>query len=97
MSKPGETLVCEIARILSEELFISIATDAELVESGLLDSVTLVRLLVAIEERLGVSLPIDALSVDQIRSINSIAETVAQSLMEPEEEISAPAAAGVTP
>jgi acyl carrier protein len=52
------------------------ATDTDLIESGLLDSLALVELIFALEEEFGLTLPLDALELDAFRSIQTVAEFV---------------------
>jgi acyl carrier protein len=44
----------------------------DLIESGLLDSLTLVELIVALEQEFELAIPLDALEIDDFRSIESI-------------------------
>lgn len=50
--------------------------DTDLFESGLLDSLTFVELLVQVEEQLGVTVTLDSLEPDNFRSIRRIASFV---------------------
>jgi acyl carrier protein len=54
------------------------SVDTDLVETGLLDSLTLVELLAQLEETFGVSISTDDLEFENFRSIGSIAVFVAQ-------------------
>jgi acyl carrier protein len=54
------------------------SVDTDLVETGLLDSLTLVELLAQLEETFGVSISTDDLEFENFRSITSIAVFVAQ-------------------
>jgi acyl carrier protein len=53
--------------------------DMDLLESGALDSMALVELLVALEERFGLKLNPSDLDVDSFRSVRSIADLVSAS------------------
>ena len=44
--------------------------------SGVLDSLTLVQLLLDLEQRFGVTIPLEELEIDDFRSVNSIARLV---------------------
>ena len=82
----------EVARILSAQVLTEVDPDTELVESGLLDSVGVVRLLVAVEAHFGVSLAFEDLGIEDIRSIASLAELIDRELgraVEEEEDASA--------
>lgn len=48
----------------------------DLIESGLIDSLTLVELLFAIEREFAVTLPFDQLEIDSFRTVERIAELV---------------------
>jgi acyl carrier protein len=50
--------------------------DQDLIESGLLDSMTLIELLYAIEEEFTVELPLEDLDVELLRSVRGIASYV---------------------
>jgi len=52
------------------------ATDTDLIESGLLDSLALVELIFALEQEFGLTLPLDALELDAFRSIETVAAFV---------------------
>jgi acyl carrier protein len=55
--------------------------DTDLVNSGLLDSLGLVMMIVEIEHEFQLELPLDDLDVDRFRSVNRIAEFLAASLV----------------
>ena len=50
--------------------------DADLIESGLIDSLALVELLFAIEREFSVSLPLDDLEIENFRSVDRISEVI---------------------
>jgi acyl carrier protein len=52
------------------------ADDTDIVESGLLDSLALVELLVGIEREFDVQVDLEALDLDNLRSVRTIAQTV---------------------
>lgn len=53
-----------------------IETDADLIGSGLMDSLSLVALITDIEEDFGIELPLDDFDIESFRSIDSIADFV---------------------
>ena len=57
------------------------SVDTDLMETGLLDSLTLVELLAQLEETFGVSISIDDLEFENFRSIASIAGFVDQRMV----------------
>ena len=71
-------LAGEIQEILSEKLLVEVdSPDSDLLQAGLLDSLTLIQLLVQLEERFAVKIPLDELEIEDLRSIRSIARMVA--------------------
>ena len=52
--------------------------NADLIEDGVLDSLTLVELLFAIEQELGVEIPAERLEGERFRTLASLAELVAE-------------------
>ena len=52
------------------------AKEADLIESGLIDSLALVELLFAIEREFSVSLPLDDLEIENFRSVDRISEVI---------------------
>ena len=51
--------------------------ETDLIESGVIDSLALVELLLALEQEFSVSVPFDTLDIESFRSIRTIAELVA--------------------
>ncbi len=47
--------------------------DIDLLEMGVLDSTTLVEVLLALEEKFGAALPIEEIEIDDLRTVDSIA------------------------
>jgi D-alanine--poly(phosphoribitol) ligase subunit 2 len=72
-----EALVGDIRSVLREHLSVVVELpDADLLESGLVDSIGLVELILQLEDRFGVSLPMDELEIDDFRSINTMADLI---------------------
>jgi D-alanine--poly(phosphoribitol) ligase subunit 2 len=70
-------LVEDIRSVLRERLHVLVdSPDLDLLESGSLDSIGLVELVLQLEERFEVSLPMETLEIDEFRSINTIAGLV---------------------
>lgn len=80
--------------MLSRYLLSDVDLDADLVESGALDSVAVVRLLPALEEHFGVDLPLETLDLNDIHSIRAIVELVDRAMRVPLHDEIAPAASG---
>jgi methoxymalonate biosynthesis acyl carrier protein len=67
----------QIRRLFEEVLNIQVpADDTDLIDGGYLDSLALVELLVEIEMRFGVSMPLDDLDIDDFRTVARIAEVI---------------------
>jgi methoxymalonate biosynthesis acyl carrier protein len=70
--------VRELNALFREKLFIEVPSpDTDLIESGLLDSLQLVQLLLQIEESLGLRLPLDEVDLDDLRSVTRLAQLIA--------------------
>ncbi len=70
-------LVSDIQAVLRERLMIVVASpDVDLLETGLVDSIGLVELILELEERFGVSLPMENLEIDDFRSVYRIADLI---------------------
>lgn len=70
-------LLQEVRELLRARLLVRVdSPDRDLLESGALDSMALVELLVALEERFGLTLDPAQLEVDSFRSVRSIAGLV---------------------
>jgi D-alanine--poly(phosphoribitol) ligase subunit 2 len=69
--------VGDIRAVLRDYLTVMVESpDADLLETGLIDSIGLVELILQLEDRFGVSLPMDTLEFDDFRSINRIADLI---------------------
>jgi acyl carrier protein len=74
----GEPGVSErVQRLFRETLNVEVpSADADLIESGVIDSLALVELLFAIEREFAVSLPLDDLEIDSFRSVSRISGVI---------------------
>lgn len=78
MNQDLGTATSQIQNLLREQLLVDVdSPEEDLLSSGLLDSLALVQLLVSIEEGFGVRIALSDLRLDDIRSIASIANLVA--------------------
>ena len=69
----------QVTAMFSEKLNLDVASaETDLIETGLLDSLALVELLVQLEESFDVSISTDDLELENFRSITSIAGFVMQ-------------------
>lgn len=70
-------VIDRVQRLFVETLNTSApSADADLIDSGLLDSLALVELLFALEREFGVTIPLEELDIDTFRSVRSIADLV---------------------
>ncbi len=77
MTSVENSTVSEIRGLLSDKLLVEVdSPDADLLDAGILDSLALIQLLLHLEERFGVKIPLDELEVEDLRSISSIARMV---------------------
>jgi methoxymalonate biosynthesis acyl carrier protein len=86
------TVQAEITALFTRDLNVEVPSpDTDLLETGRLDSVGMVELLVRLEERFGIRIPLENLEIDQFRSVAAIAAFVlAQSNGHPRPEKRAP-------
>jgi acyl carrier protein len=73
-----DALVRDLRTLFSDKLNIEVPSpEADLIESGLLDSLRLVELLLEIEAGLGHRIPLDQIELDDLRSVARIARLIA--------------------
>ncbi len=71
-------MTTEIHSLFAEKLNIDVpSADTDLIDSGLLDSLRLVELLLHIESSLGCRIPLEEIDLDDLRSVKSIARLIA--------------------
>jgi acyl carrier protein len=69
----------QIIHLLSEKVHVlAPSADTDLMETGLLDSLTLVELMSSLEEQFGIHISFDEVEFDNFRSVKRIAEFVNQ-------------------
>lgn len=67
----------DLRALLLEHLHVEVpSVDTDLLESGALDSLQLVDLLLVIEQRFGWRIPIESLDLDRLRSLTRLAGLV---------------------
>jgi acyl carrier protein len=67
----------QVRELFAEVLNIEVPSDeTDLIDGGFLDSLALVELLVEIEARFGVAMPLDDLDIDDFRSVARICEVI---------------------
>jgi D-alanine--poly(phosphoribitol) ligase subunit 2 len=73
------SIIDELSALFDEALHIEVPSpDTDLIDSGLLDSLQLVQLLLQIEERMGARIPLDEVELDDLRSVGRLARVIAQ-------------------
>jgi len=76
-SASSPLLVQTIGKLIAEKLLVEVASpEDDLLGTGVLDSLTLIELLVSLEEHFGMRIPLDELQIEDVRSIQSIAHLV---------------------
>jgi acyl carrier protein len=74
-----EDVASEVQALLSEKLFVTVEShETDLLATGILDSLTLVQLLVHLEERFALRVAVEDLEIEDLRSIHTIARLVAR-------------------
>lgn len=77
MERYPAQLARHITDLIAEKLLVEVSSsEDDLVASGVLDSLTLVQLLVEIEQRFAVTIPLEELEIDDFRSITSITQLI---------------------
>ena len=79
MSKPNREpdLISQVRRLIAEKLLLEVSSSQEdLLSSGTIDSLSLIQLLVNLEEHFSVRIPLDELEIEDLRSIQSIAHLI---------------------
>ncbi|MGQ9367177.1 acyl carrier protein [Azospirillum sp. A39] len=77
MASPN-TIENVLMDIFASELNVAVPDpETDLIETGLINSVTFVELVMILEERFQVTVPLDELELDQLRSVHQIAAVVA--------------------
>jgi D-alanine--poly(phosphoribitol) ligase subunit 2 len=72
-----ERLIDGIRSVLRDHLHVQVdSPDSALLETGLVDSIGLVELILQLEDRFGIGLPMESLELDDLRSINTIADLI---------------------
>jgi acyl carrier protein len=73
------SIIDELSALFDEALHIEVPSpDTDLIDSGLLDSLQLVQLLLHIEERLGSRIPLEEVELDDLRSVARLANLIAE-------------------
>jgi len=74
-----EDLATQVQALLAEKLFVTVEShETDLLAAGILDSLTLVQMLMHLEERFGLRVAVEDLEIEDLRSIHAIARLVAR-------------------
>jgi acyl carrier protein len=75
------SIIDELNALFAEALQIEVpGPHTDLIDSGLLDSLQLVQLLLQIEERMGARIPLEEVDLDDLRSIGRLAGLIEERL-----------------
>ncbi len=81
MEQDPSHVVSEISELMRVRLLLDVKSpEQDLLDSGLLDSLTLVQLLLDLESRFGVVIPLEELELDDFRTLLSIARLIQRRL-----------------
>jgi acyl carrier protein len=73
-----EAHVGAIGQLIAEKRFMKVGSpEDDLLATGVLDSLTLIQLLVHLEERFGIRIPLNELQIEDVQSISAMARLVA--------------------
>jgi acyl carrier protein len=78
----ADAVLGRLRALFAAELHLEPGDDDDLLESGLLDSLRLVELLLHIEEQFGLRVPLDEVELDDLRTLRRIANLIAVRLDE---------------
>ena len=71
------SLTSQLTSLFLEQLNVEVpAPDTDLIETGLLDSMKLVELLVQIEQQFGLRIELEQIEIDDLRSVTGIARMI---------------------
>ena len=74
-----EDVASQVQALLAEKLFVTVEShETDLLAAGILDSLTLVQMLMHLEERFGLRVAVEDLEIEDLRSIHAIARLVAR-------------------
>ena len=68
----------QVTEILREKSSVDVGLDDDLIDAGVLDSLTFVELILELEQRFELAIDITALELDDLRSVVKIVEFVAR-------------------
>jgi methoxymalonate biosynthesis acyl carrier protein len=76
-SASSAPLIRTISQLIAEKLLVEVGSpEDDLLATGVLDSLTLIELLVHMEEHFGMRIPLDEIQIEDVRSVQSLARLV---------------------
>ena len=79
MKKSLETVQAELTQLFASDLSVEVPSpETDLLETGRLDSVGMVELLVGLERRFGVRVEVERLEIDHFRSVAALAAYIVE-------------------
>ncbi len=73
----SEMLLDEIRTLMTEKLLLEVASPEEdLLAGGILDSLSLIQLLVSLEQHFGIRIPLEEMQIEDVRSLRALARLV---------------------
>jgi acyl carrier protein len=77
LNQSSPPLVRTIGKLIAEKLLVEVhSPEDDLLATGVLDSLSLIELLLNLEQHFGMKIPLDELQIEDVRSVRSIANLV---------------------
>ena len=77
LNQSSPPLVRTIGKLIAEKLLVEVQSpEDDLLATGVLDSLSLIELLLNLEQHFGMKIPLDELQIEDVRSVRSIANMV---------------------
>jgi acyl carrier protein len=77
LNQSSPPLVRTIGKLIAEKLLVEVhSPEDDLLATGVLDSLSLIELLLNLEQHFGMKIPLDELQIEDVRSVRSIANMV---------------------
>lgn len=74
---PDDRILARVGRIFTERLALEVpAADADLFETGVLDSLSFASLLVSVEAEFDIRIPVEEIAVDRFRTLRALGQAV---------------------
>ena len=74
-----EDVASQVQALLAEKLFVTVEShETDLLAAGILDSLTLVQMVMHLEEHFGLRVSVEDLEIEDLRSIHAISHLVAR-------------------